>query len=151
MHAQLMRLAEDAEAPDASPLEASWDALEARLMRHLEAEETYLLPLLEASHPNEVARTLAEHRRIRDIVAAVGISIELHSVRKPELLALVELLNAHAAYEDTQLYPLAADKASVAVEHSVSATLKSLRSVLTAGKSASSRVAGGSNPGRATS
>ena len=151
MHTQLMRLAEDAEAPDAALLEASWDALEARLLRHLEAEETYLLPLLEASHPTEVARTRAEHGHIRDVVSALGISIELHSVRKPELLGLVELLNAHAAYEDTELYPLAGDRASVAVAHSITTKLKSLRSALSPGKSASRDGAAGSIRGRTTS
>ncbi len=124
LHALLECLAEDVEAPECGELEATWGALEARLLRHIDAEERYLLPLLEASHPAEVARNRAEHARIRDLVAELGIAVELHSARKPAVMQLIELLTRHAQHEDEVLYRLAGAKASVAVAHSVFATLK---------------------------
>jgi hypothetical protein len=128
IQALLRRLAEDADAPDAAQLQVSWAALEGRVLRHMEAEERYLLPLLEASHPAAVAKTHAEHGHIRDILSALGIAVELHSARKPDILQLIELLKAHSAYEDGALYTLAGERASVAIQHSVTAALKGLLS-----------------------
>jgi Hemerythrin HHE cation binding domain len=130
IRALLQHLAEDAEAPNSAELEASWDTLEVRLLRHMEAEERYLLPLLEASHAVEAERIRVEHARIRGTIARLGIAIELHAARKSDLSRLIELLNAHSAYEDAALYELAGDKASVAVGHSITATLKGLRSAV---------------------
>jgi len=124
LDALLERLSEDVEAPSQGELETTWAALESRLLRHLEAEERFLLPLVEASNPAEVQRTLDEHARIRSSIAELGVAIELHCARKPELVELIRFLRAHAKHEDEALYQLAGDKASVAVEHSILETLK---------------------------
>ena len=124
LDALLQRLAEDVEAPTAATLEATWNAFEGRLLRHLEAEERFLLPLVEASSPEEVRRTRADHARIRDSIAELGIAIELHSIRKAQISELIQFLRAHAKHEDEALYQLAGDKASVAVEHSIFESLK---------------------------
>jgi len=109
----------------------------------MDAEELYLLPLLEASHPAEVERTRTEHARIRDLVAELGIAIELHTVRKPAVMALIDLLQRHSAYEDAALYGLAAERASGSVERSVVAALKgTLQAALGAGHSAHESSAG---------
>jgi hemerythrin-like domain-containing protein len=126
MRALLQQLAEDAEAPSRQALEASWDALEGRLLRHMEAEERYLLPLLEAGHPASVQKTRAEHGHIRDVVAKLGLAVQLHTARKPDILQLIELLNQHSSDEDHTLYQLAGDKASGAVERGITAALKGL-------------------------
>jgi hemerythrin-like domain-containing protein len=124
LDALLRCLAEDVEAPCAGELEATWAAFESRLIRHLEAEERFLLPLLEASNPDEVKRIRAEHVHIRDSIAELGVAIELHTARKPHITELIGFLRAHAKHEDEALYQLAGDKASVAVEHSILKTLK---------------------------
>lgn len=124
LDALLERLAEDTEAPGQGELEATWAVLESRLLRHLEAEERFLLPLVEASHPLEVQRTRDEHARIRSNLAELGVAIELHCARKPQLMELIRFLRAHAKHEDEALYQLAGEKASVAVEHSILETLK---------------------------
>jgi hypothetical protein len=121
----LLALAAATEAPNQDALEASWDALEARLLCHMEAEEHYLLPLLEASHPLEVKQVLTEHAKLRDRIAELGIAIELHLARRPEILALVDELERHATQEDRLLYGPAGDRASVAVAHSLLGALKS--------------------------
>jgi hypothetical protein len=61
IEALLKRLAEDALAPECAALHCTWCELESRLLGHMAAEEQYLLPLLEASHPTEAARIFAEH------------------------------------------------------------------------------------------
>jgi hypothetical protein len=124
-------LSQAAEASDRETLVATWAELETRLICHMEAEERYLLPLVEASHPAEVTRTLAEHAQIRDRIAELGLAVELHAVRSSDIRALIELLQAHSKHEDEALYVIAGDKASVAIEHRVLSTLRTvLRSAL---------------------
>lgn len=117
-------LAQDAQAPCRGSLETTWNAFEGRLLRHMDAEESFLLPLVEASHPAEVERTLAEHRQIRDLVAQLGLAIELHTARQPQVLELIRMLGKHAAHEDETLYQLAGDKASTTVARSLFKGLK---------------------------
>lgn len=124
LDALLMQLAEDAKACDRDALLATWAVLEGRLIRHMEAEERYLLPLVEAQSPAEVALTRAEHLRIRDLLCELGVAVELHTVRETDIRQLIELLQAHARHEEAALYALAGEKASVAVEHSISSALK---------------------------
>jgi hemerythrin-like domain-containing protein len=131
LDALLRCLAEDADAPSASDLEATWAAFEGRLIGHLDAEERFLLPLIEASNPEEVNRIRADHARIRASVAQLGLAIELHTIRKPRIIELIDFLRAHAKHEDEALYQLAGDKASAAVEHSIVESLKAaVRSAL---------------------
>jgi len=120
----LRALAQATVAPEWDAIEASWDALEARLLCHMQAEERYLLPLLEASHPAEVKRISTEHAQLRGRVAELGIAVELHLARPEEILTLVDALRRHTAYEDEALYRLAGDRASAAVGHDLLAALK---------------------------
>lgn len=127
----LERLSRAAEACDREGLAVTWAELEPRLIGHMDAEERYLLPLVEADYPTEVKRTLLEHAQIRDRLAELGVAIELHAVRCGDIQALNDLLQAHAKHEDEELYVRAGDKVSVAVEHRVLSTLRTaLRSAL---------------------
>ena len=124
LEALLKRLADDAVAPECGALQCTWGELESRLLTHVAAEEHYLLPLIEASHPAEVARTFSEHKQIRHQVSELGLAIELHAVRNPAIEELIRTLQAHARYEEQTLYSLAGDKASTALQHRISALLK---------------------------
>jgi hypothetical protein len=126
LDALLAQLAQEAEACDRDALLATWAVLEGRLIRHMEAEERYLLPLVEAQSPAEVALTRAEHARIRDLLCELGVAVELHTVRETDVRKLIELLQAHAKREGAALYALAGEKASMAVEHSISSALKAV-------------------------
>jgi hemerythrin-like domain-containing protein len=131
LEALLQCLSEDVEAPCPGTLEETWDRFESRLLRHLEAEERFLLPLVEASDPAEAARTRAEHARIRASLADLGVGIELHTTRKAHIAELIDFLRQHAEHEDEALYQLAGDKASSAVGHSIFESLRdAVRSVL---------------------
>lgn len=135
LEALLRCLAEDVDAPSFGALQATWTAFEASMMRHLDAEERYLLPLLEASHPKLVARARFDHARIRNLITALGVTVELHSARKPAILELIELLRAHSKFEEENIYPVAGSRASVAVEHRISETLKKPLLALPLGRS----------------
>lgn len=124
LHAALKQLAEDAEAPQVGQLVRTWASFEKQLYAHLEAEEQLLLPLLEASHPAEVARTRRQHEEIRKLVTELGVAVELHTVRRDDILRLVALLERHAEQENVGLYGLAGERASVAVEHRLAALIK---------------------------
>lgn len=131
LDAMLVQLAAEAEDSDRPALQATWNDFEAHLIAHINAEERYLLPLIETDNSNEVARTLREHAEILELIAELGLAIELHMARQSDIHRLVDLLRAHAKHEEAALYTLAGDKASLAVEHSISSTLKAAaRSVL---------------------
>lgn len=100
----LVKLSEDTDSCDPRLLQETWGKFESCLTRHLRKEEQELLPLFMASHPNEVRSTLSEHQRIRELVAELGVGVDLHTVRKEALLALVCELREHAQAEDRSLY-----------------------------------------------
>jgi hypothetical protein len=100
---------------DTAALDASWSALEARLLAHLEFEESHLLLGFELVAPAEAARLSEEHRQIRRALGEIGVAIELHTVREDHVEEFLGLLRAHAAREEALLYPWA--RAPVAVGH----------------------------------
>jgi len=122
--ALLRRLTQDAGAPLAGALETTWEEFETKLLRHMDTEEQFLLPLIDASDQAEVARIRCEHAIIRNRLTELGVAIELHSIREPSITELGALLQAHAKHENAALYRLAGDKASSAVEHSIAELLK---------------------------
>lgn len=126
LDALLVRLTQEAEDSDRQALQATWSDFEKRLSAHIDAEERYLLPLVESDNPSEAARTRHEHGEIRDLIADLGLAIELHTAREPDICRLVNVLRAHAKHEEAALYTLAGDKASISVEHSVLTTLKAV-------------------------
>lgn len=124
LDALLRCLAEDARAPMPGALQATWAKFEAKLIRHMEAEERFLLPLLEASDPAEVVRIRMDHARIRDSLTELGIAVELHTIRESHVSELIALLQEHARHENAALYRLAGEKASAAVEHGIAHLLR---------------------------
>jgi hemerythrin len=107
-HSELARLFQklrDAvEGADAPTVQEVWSEFEGRLLAHLKAEESYLLPALESAHLRDVARALAEHGRIRRLLADLGIRTDLHTLRKEAADDLVRMLEEHAAWEDGTVY-----------------------------------------------
>ncbi len=124
LEALLRCLEQDAVAPVPSALQATWTTFESRLTRHMDAEEQFLLPLIEASDPGEVARIRTEHTRIRELLTELGVAIELHTIRARNIERLIEVLEAHAKHENGALYRLAGEKASAAVEYGIARLLK---------------------------
>lgn len=110
-HARLDRLfgelVDTVEGADPPTVQQMWSRFESGLLAHFDAEERYILPLLERDHAAEVRGIEEEHDRIRRLVAELGVRADLHTLRKSVVDELVATLHAHAEREDRTLYPLA--------------------------------------------
>ena len=75
-------------------------AFRSELLPHFEEEERRLLPALaRAGQSDLVARTLAEHAALAEIVAS------LSGGGAPALLAFADLLSRHVRFEERELFP----------------------------------------------
>ncbi len=113
LEAALKNLNDVATSADPRPLQEAWSAFETGLLRHLELEESTIIPLFAAAHPDDAQRLLSEHDRIRDVVFELGLCCDLHAVRKTAVERLVKMLRAHAEREDSTLYRWVDEHASV--------------------------------------
>ncbi|MFW6087088.1 MAG: hemerythrin domain-containing protein [Myxococcota bacterium] len=93
-----------AEGADQPTLQRIWARFESGLLAHLDAEETHLLPVLEEVAPDTVKEIREEHAQIRKLISELGVTTELHQLRKEVADLLVRSLRDHAAYEDRTLY-----------------------------------------------
>lgn len=92
---------------DPRTLREMWDRFEHDLRRHMEVEELILFPALGAEHDAHVAALVGEHGRIRALLDLLGVEVDLHLARAPEVHDLVDLLQAHAAREAATAYEAA--------------------------------------------
>jgi hypothetical protein len=83
---------------------ALWSRLEAAVLAHFELEEQQLFPLLARTHPVEVEQLRSEHADFRGRLVALDVEVDLHLVRHPSVLRLVEDLHEHAAREEQTVY-----------------------------------------------
>lgn len=90
---------------DVPVVRPAWETFERELLRHLELEDSELLPLFAESYPHEAAGLNREHDEIRRQVFELGVALDLHQLRQEALQQLADLLRAHAAREDLALYP----------------------------------------------
>lgn len=101
-------LAEVVDAVDAGLERAAlvevWRAFDHALRAHLDLEETWLLPGLQAAHPEAVQALREEHDALRAWLEELDLAVELHHVRAEPLLAFLEALRAHARTEDRGIY-----------------------------------------------
>lgn len=100
-------LVDSVEGADPPTIQRMWSRFESGLLAHFDAEERYILPLLEKDHAAEARGIEQEHDRIRRLVAELGVRADLHTLRKNVVDELVATLRAHAEREDRTLYPLA--------------------------------------------
>ena len=80
------------------------------LAPHFEEEERWLLPALQAKHPDAVRRTLDDHRVMRELISRIANS---------EVSALNEfglLLAHHVRFEERELFPLFESSLSVQLD-----------------------------------
>lgn len=107
----LQQLRNAAEKADEPTLVRVWGDFESKLLAHLDAEESYLLPAFEQAHPEEAQKIRDEHARIRKLVAELGVRAELHCLRLQTVEALVDELRQHANEEDRWFYQWADETA----------------------------------------
>src|SRR5205809_312694 len=99
LEALFCELLNAAEGVDQPTLQKAWAEFEDSLLTHLDAEERYLLPRFEHKAPDAVRAIRSEHTRIRKLIAELGVTTELHLLRKSVAEELVQTLRAHAARE----------------------------------------------------
>jgi hypothetical protein len=114
---------------DDSPTLAVWfRTFERALLDHLEAEEVAILPDYATYAPSDARAIRHEHTMIRQLLLGIGVEIELHQVRVETIAKLVDILRAHAAHEDTAMYPWAEVHLAPSTTHALSARIaRSLR------------------------
>jgi nucleotide-binding universal stress UspA family protein len=81
-----------------------FDTFDAALRRHMEDEESDVLPAFSIAHPSEADDLRAEHVDLRRELDAFGVRVDLHAATLPEASRLIERMRAHAAREERLLY-----------------------------------------------
>jgi hemerythrin-like domain-containing protein len=94
-------------ADDSLALIAAWRRFEDRLRRHMALEEAYLLGPYAHSHRDDATEIRRQHDSLRALMTPLAIEVELHVIRAETVERLVNALRAHAAHEDTSMYPWA--------------------------------------------
>jgi hypothetical protein len=82
----------------------AWDAFEADLLGHLEAEELHLLPALAGHDPGRALTIAEEHARIRVFAAEIEMTAPDLEVPLASLRELAATLRAHGDREIVALY-----------------------------------------------
>lgn len=100
----LARLVDFAKAQDDSLVRDEWDALESRVLAHLDAEEMYLLPGFQHDRPVEAATIQDRHALIRKLLGEIGIAVDLHLLRPEKVTEFRDLLLSHVDEERRSLY-----------------------------------------------
>lgn len=101
------RLLEEVRARDLEAADRTWSEFERELRNHLDAEETFVLPHLDQTAPNDAAHLRAEHDQIRNHLSELGVNLELHLLQGETAHTFITLLQSHANHEETSLYPFA--------------------------------------------
>jgi uncharacterized protein (TIGR02284 family) len=98
------RLLDFVKACDSTSARDEWNAFESAVLRHLDAEEMFLLTAFERASAAEAKIVRAEHAEIRRVLGEVGLAFDLHFVSVEQVERLQELLAKHAARETASMY-----------------------------------------------
>jgi len=85
-------------------LVSSWTRFETTLVRHMGAEERFVLPLFERGHATVAAEIRADHLEFRQRLAEMRSDLGLHFGRLPSAQRFLARLAEHSAREDRVLY-----------------------------------------------
>jgi hypothetical protein len=89
---------------DRQGLITAYRYFESVILAHFGAEEELLLPAYAKHDPASARLIREEHDLLRSRMTQTAIDVELEGVSAAQIDELVELLRAHAAFEDTTLY-----------------------------------------------
>ncbi len=101
---RLVRLSDFVSASDHVLAREEWAELEQLLVRHMEAEETFLFPAFGRENPDEARALLDEHKGLRELMDEIGLAFELHTLRAARVQELRARLEGHAAREGRTVY-----------------------------------------------
>lgn len=117
--ALLDRLVASIRADDREAIASAWARVEKVLLNHLNVEEMFVLPALASTHAKEVDALLREHADLRKQLGAIGLSIDLHTVRCETIESFCATLREHAAREEALAYLEAERRLPVNVARSI--------------------------------
>ena len=100
-------------------LRGIWARVESLIVDHIQTEEREFFPLVASVHLAEVEELRADHGYIRENLARLGVELELHSLRKPEIDEFVAFLRRHAEQENQTLYHWLAERPDRSVQNIV--------------------------------
>ncbi len=102
--ASLERLRSFSEAGDVELALGEWNELEAAMLRHIDAEEMFLLPGYARDEPAEAAMLQSEHADVRRQLGEIGLALDLHALRLSQIDELFRSVARHVARESRTLY-----------------------------------------------
>jgi hemerythrin-like domain-containing protein len=108
----LTRVVVALEAVDRDRMAAEWAGFEQAITRHLDAEDTHLIPALLAVRPREAQSLLHEHRHVRRRMLELARNIRDGTLRSEVMRGFVDELSAHVRRETRALYEWAEDALS---------------------------------------
>jgi uncharacterized protein (TIGR02284 family) len=103
----LARVVDFIKGEDSICAREEWAELEETILRHLEAEEMFILPPFEVEHRGECQHLRDDHAEIRKQMGEIGLALDLHTVRAEHIESFAALLTRHANEENACLYPWA--------------------------------------------
>jgi Hemerythrin HHE cation binding domain len=98
----------DTLADDPRQLVDAWRRFERAALEHMAAEEELVVPGYAVADPADAAAICEQHARLRELLGALGIEVELHVIRATTVRALTKAMRAHAAHEHAGMYRWAA-------------------------------------------
>lgn len=104
---------------ESQDLQCVWAQVERLILDHISTEEHEFFGLVARDHRAEVEELRAEHQHIRRALAELGMQVQLHSVRKPEVDALVTFLRHHAERENETLYRWLVERSDASLANAV--------------------------------
>jgi hemerythrin-like domain-containing protein len=116
---------------DVQALASEWDRFERDLLEHFAIEEREVLPRFARDQPEEAAALRHEHAALRRDLLALGIRADLHFLRADAVTAFVGDLRAHAAHEESVLYPWARTRLDRGAWDAMAERLRSAKRVAT--------------------
>ncbi len=113
----------DTLADDPRGLIECWRWFERAVLEHMAAEEELILPGYAVADPRDACAVVDDHARLRVLMAALGLEVELHVIRATTVRALVDAMHAHAAHETLGMYRWAGRHLSPPVRAALQARL----------------------------
>ncbi|MEI8255444.1 MAG: hemerythrin domain-containing protein [Deltaproteobacteria bacterium] len=87
---------------DREALSQLWTVFEQVIRDHIGWEEAHLLPRYRLEQPDDAASIDADHARFRELIAEIGVAVDLHLIREDIVREMIDLLRSHARREEEQ-------------------------------------------------
>jgi hemerythrin superfamily protein len=111
-------------ADDPRDLVWRWGKVERELLEHMAAEERMVFPAYQQADPENAQDLRDEHAVLREHALAIGVAIQLHTIRCEQLQHFVDEMRAHARHEEASLYRWAQGNLDASHRHTLLALVR---------------------------